>query len=234
VGTTQASGTETARASGIILRQAQDQVERFQRFIPHGELVEPWATSLFRKRRAGIFSTNWLEHCPLAAAERRVSGAAEHPDFFLSRTGADKDAAGLIADIIREAGLTPFYQDEHFGHADFMRRMEQGYECSKLIALLSADYQKSEHCRVEYNHHLGKDPANLKGRLVVLRITSCQPEGSLQNLAYTDLVPVLNDFAALRRVIRVALGIDQRPTEAAFVQAYQRAGQQIPTRTSAR
>ena len=155
-----------------------------------------------------------------------MSGAA-HPDFFISRTGADKGAAELIAGIIREAGLTPFYQDEHFGHADFMRRMEQGYECSKLIALLSADYQKSEHCRVEYNHHLGKDPANLKGRLVVLRISSCQPAGSLQNLAYTDLVPVLNDFAALRRVVRVALGIDQRPTEAAFVQAYQRAGQQI-------
>jgi len=156
-----------------------------------------------------------------------VGVAAAHPDFFISRTGADKGAAGLIADIIREAGLTPFYQDEHFGHADFMRRMEQGYECSKLIALLSADYQKSEHCRVEYNHHLGKDPANLKGRLVVLRIANCQPEGSLQNLAYTDLVPVLNDVAALRRVVRVALGIDQRPTEAAFVQAYQRAGQQI-------
>ena len=156
-----------------------------------------------------------------------MSGTAAHPDFFISRTGADKAAAGLIADIIREAGLTPFYQDEDFGHADFMRRMEQGYECSKLVALLSADYQKSEHCRAEYNHHLGKDPSNLKGRLVVLRITSCQPEGSLQNLADTDVVPVLNDFAALRRVVRVALGIDQRPTEAAFVQAYQRAGQQI-------
>ena len=41
--------------------------------------------------------------------------AAAHPDFFISRTGADKGAAELIAGIIREAGLTPFYQDDDFG-----------------------------------------------------------------------------------------------------------------------
>jgi hypothetical protein len=28
---------------GFILRQAQDEVECFQRVNPHGELVEPWA-----------------------------------------------------------------------------------------------------------------------------------------------------------------------------------------------
>ncbi len=77
---------------------------------------------------AGASSSNWLEHFPLAVAERRVGGAAAHPDFFISRTGADKGAAELIASIIREAGLTPFYQDEDFGHADFMRMMEQGFE----------------------------------------------------------------------------------------------------------
>jgi hypothetical protein len=31
----------------LILRQAQDEVEPFQRLKPHGELVEPWATSCF-------------------------------------------------------------------------------------------------------------------------------------------------------------------------------------------
>ena len=32
---------------GFILRQAQDEVECFQRVDPHGELVEPWAASFF-------------------------------------------------------------------------------------------------------------------------------------------------------------------------------------------
>jgi hypothetical protein len=33
--------------SGFILRQDQDEVERFQWLGPHGELVEPWAASFF-------------------------------------------------------------------------------------------------------------------------------------------------------------------------------------------
>ncbi len=158
-----------------------------------------------------------------------VSGnAAPDVDFFISRAGADKAMAELIADIVRDAGLAPFYQDEHFGQADFMRRMEEGYARSaRMIAVLSSDYQKSEYCRAEYNHVLGKDPSNLNGRLIVLRVADCQPVGSLQNLAYTDLAPVLTDAQALTRVVRVALGIDERPAERAFWQLYSRAGQQI-------
>jgi len=48
-------------------------------------------------------------------------------DFFISRAGADAGAARIIADLIREAGATAYYEDD-FGHADFMRCMEQGYE----------------------------------------------------------------------------------------------------------
>ena len=67
-----------------------------------------------------------------------MSEAAAHPDFFISRTGADKGAAELIAGIIREAGLTPFYQDGDFENADFMRMMEVGFEkAAKLIVLLA-------------------------------------------------------------------------------------------------
>src|SRR5262249_31828111 len=148
-------------------------------------------------------------------------------EFFISRAGADRALAQLIAEIILEAGGEPFHQDEDFGHADFMRRMEQGYERPRMVALLSPEYQKSEHCRAEYNHVLGKDPANLTGRLVVLRVADCQPEGNLQNLAYTDLGPVLTDVAALRRVVRVALGFETRPSEIAFFRPYRQAGQQI-------
>jgi TIR domain len=73
-------------------------------------------------------------------------------DFFISRAGADAPAADLVAAIIRETGLVPFSQNEDFGHADFMRRIEQGYESSaRTIALLSAEYQQSEYCRAEYN-----------------------------------------------------------------------------------
>jgi hypothetical protein len=180
-----------------------------------------------KRRRAGAFSTNWLEHFPLAATERRVSGAAAHPDFFISRTGADKGAACLIADIIREAGLTPFYQDDDFGHADFMRMMEKGFEeAAKLIVLLSDKYQQSEHCRKEYNTFLANDPGNLNKRVIVLRVSDCVPSGNLATLAWTNLVPVLNDLKALRQAVREALGIDKR-TPGSIGDILARAGQQI-------
>ena len=71
-------------------------------------------------------------------------------DFFISRTGADADMADLIADVVREAGRTPFYQNANFGHADFMRRMEQAYASgARMIALLSHDYQQSDYCRIQ-------------------------------------------------------------------------------------
>jgi hypothetical protein len=160
-----------------------------------------------------------------------VSGAADKPDFFISRAGADKALAGRIADIVREAGLTPFYQDEDFGHAGFMRMMEEGFEkAAKLIVLLSEDYQKSEHCRKEYNTFLAADPANLKQRVIVFRVTNCAPAGNLATLAYTDLVPVLNNCRALgqavREVVREALGIDKRRPESISTMLA-RAGQQI-------
>jgi tetratricopeptide (TPR) repeat protein len=149
-------------------------------------------------------------------------------DFFVSRAGADAGAAELIADIIRDAGLEPFYQNEHFGHADFMRRMEQGCESGvRMIALLSPEYQQSEYCRAEYNHVLGKDPANFNERLVVLRVAPCDPVGSLQNLPYTDLVPVMSDRAALASVVRAAIGVDRHARDLKSWQPLRRAGQQI-------
>ncbi|MFZ1108439.1 MAG: TIR domain-containing protein [Rhodomicrobium sp.] len=160
-----------------------------------------------------------------------MSGAAETYDFFISRAGADKALAGRIADIVREAGLTPFYQDEHFGHSDFMRMMEHGFEnAAKLIVLLSEDYQKSEHCRKEYNTFLAGDPGNLKKRVIVFRVSNCAPSGNLATLAYTDLVPVLNNCGALqqavREVVREALGIDKR-TPGGISDMLARAGRQI-------
>ena len=150
-----------------------------------------------------------------------------HPDFFISRTGADNSAAGLIAAIIREAGLTPFYQDGDFENADFMRMMEMGFEkAAKLIVLLSEKYQQSEYCRKEYNTFLASDPGNLKKRVFVFRVTDCVPSGNLATLAYTDLVPVLNDLKARRQAVREALGIDKR-TPGSLSDILARAGQQI-------
>ena len=68
-------------------------------------------------------------------------------DYFISRTGAeaDKALAIAIAAIVRDAGLTTWLQDEDFGHASFMARMEQAFDSgARTIALLSKKYQELE------------------------------------------------------------------------------------------
>ena len=156
-----------------------------------------------------------------------MSGAAAYPDYFISRNGAGKTAAEQIARIIREAGLTPYSEEDDFSHADFMRMMEQGCEkAAKLIVLLSEKYQQSEHCRKEYNTFLAKDPGNLNKRVIVFRISDCAPVEMLTTLAYTDLAPVLSDREALRQTVREALGIDEQ-TPKSQPDILARAGQQI-------
>src|SRR5262245_25208931 len=77
---------------------------------------------------------------------------ADVRDFFISRTDSDKAIAVAVAEIIREVGLTTWLQDENFGHASFMARMEEGLDGgARLIALLSQDYQRSRYCRAEYS-----------------------------------------------------------------------------------
>ncbi|MEW8702013.1 MAG: toll/interleukin-1 receptor domain-containing protein [Candidatus Thiodiazotropha sp.] len=150
------------------------------------------------------------------------------PVFFVSRAGADSDVAIVIAGILREAGCHTWLQDEDFGHASFMARMAQGFAGgNRMIALLSHAYQQSEYCKKEYEQLLAGDPRNLKERLIVLRIEEVAPIEILKDLAYTDLVPVLNDASNLARVVRVAVGVEKRQAECDFAALYQRSPQPI-------
>ncbi len=148
-------------------------------------------------------------------------------DYFISRTGADKALAIAIAAIVREAGFTTWLQDEDFGRASFMARMEQGFESgARIVALLSAAYQQSDYCRAEYNAALVDDPLNLKERLIVLRIEECAPTGNLSHLPYVDLVPILSQSdpalreQLLRRAIRVLIGAEEGQSGIDFINPY--------------
>ena len=91
-----------------------------------------------------------------------TSGAGR--DFFVSRTGEDKDVALVLAAILRDAGHSTFIQDEDFGHTSFMARMAEGFgkvdRGGAVIALLSRDYLKKEYCLKEARYPLIGDPNN--------------------------------------------------------------------------
>jgi tetratricopeptide (TPR) repeat protein len=151
-----------------------------------------------------------------------------HRDFFISRADSDKDIARVIAQILRAAGFTTWLEDEDFGSAIFMARMAQGWSLSeRVICLLSSNYQKSEHCKREYEVLLASDPHNLKERVIALRVEDCTPIEHLTDLAYVDLLPVLHDAEALARVVRGAVAPARDRREADLAARHRRLPQRI-------
>lgn len=131
-------------------------------------------------------------------------------DFFISRTGTDKDIAIQINQILQRAGYKTLLQDEDFGHTSFMAMMETGFlevdKNARLLALLSKQYPQSAHCRSEYNYPLIGDPENNSEKLIVLRIEDCAPTGFLKPIPYIDLVPTLHDIQRLEDTVLIAIG----------------------------
>jgi len=146
--------------------------------------------------------------------------------FFISRAGKDKDIALLIAQILRTAGATTFLQED-FGPTSFMAKIAEGWGSgARLICILSKSYQNSEYTKKEYEVVLAHDPRNLKQRVIVLRVEDgCQPIEHLTDLAYTDLVPYLNDATVLAKVVRGAVGLAADQSEVDVARVHIRARQ---------
>src|SRR5262245_40313124 len=152
-------------------------------------------------------------------------------DFFISRAGEDQAVALVIDAMLREAGYSTFIQDKDFGHTAFTERMDQGFRMveagARIIALLSRAYQGKPHCMIEARYPLTDDPSNTRQRLIVLRIEECMPTGFLKPIPYVELVPLLNDAAAVRQTVLGAVAPEQHRKAADFAALYRRSGKQI-------
>ena len=130
-------------------------------------------------------------------------------DFFISRAGEDAEISSTIDQILRDAGYTTFLQDRDFGHASFMERMAEGFRMveggSRLIALLSSNYQRKPHCLKEARFPLIDDAMNTRERLIVFRVDECKPADFLKDIRYVDLVRYLNDPLQMADVVLQAL-----------------------------
>src|SRR4051794_3746360 len=123
----------------------------------------------------------------------RAQPPPDRRDFFISRAGEDAEIANVIDQILREAGYTTFLQDRDFGHVSFMERMAEGFRMvesgSRLVALLSRNYQQKSHCLKEARFPLIDDAMNKKERLIVFRIDECEPADFMKDIRYIDLSP---------------------------------------------
>ncbi len=125
---------------------------------------------------------------------------------FISRAGADAPFASEIGRVFEDAGYQVILQQWDFANRSFMERMHAALaEGARVVALLSPDYLRSDHCEAEWQSAIAHDPLNTKSRLVLLRVAECEPVGLLSSLAYWDLVPIRDNSELLRGILLDAL-----------------------------
>jgi hypothetical protein len=123
----------------------------------------------------------------------------EKKTFVISRAGADKRWAELIASVVRDAGHEAIYQDEHYRVGQsFIDNMMRATEADCTIAILSPAYFASEYCLAELNAALADDPLGRRGRIVPVRVETVAIPSLLGQLAYLDLVGADGDSARQR------------------------------------
>ncbi len=153
-----------------------------------------------------------------------MTADAAKADFFISRAGADAGFAADIGHILENAGHRVILQQWDFANRNFMEAMHAALESgARVIALLSPDYLKSEHCMAEALNAIGHDPLNKRGRLIVMRAGECTPGGLFTALAFWDLLPLRGNAALLRETVLAAVSKERRKTAADAAAAYWRA-----------
>jgi tetratricopeptide (TPR) repeat protein len=146
---------------------------------------------------------------------------AQPPDFFISRAGADAAFAAMIGRILEDAGHRVILEQWDFANHNFIGQMHVGLESgARVIALLSPEYLKSDHCLAEAFNAIGHDPLNKRGRLIVMRVAECAPAGMFTALAYWDLFPIRDNATAVRDLTLAA--IRREPPRDAAILVYWR------------
>jgi len=73
--------------------------------------------------------------------------------------------------------------------ANFVREMQAGLDsCDRLIAVLSPDYEESDHCQAEWASFYNKDPSGRKRLLLPMRVKLGKLNSLASQIVYTDLV----------------------------------------------
>ncbi|HYL27368.1 MAG TPA: TIR domain-containing protein, partial [Candidatus Nitrosotalea sp.] len=131
--------------------------------------------------------------------------------FFVSRAGADAAFGAEIGRILEEAGYEVVLQQWDFANRNFMERIHTVLaEGARVVALLSPEYLRSDHCQAEWQNTIAGDPLNNESRLILLRVAECEPGGLLSGLAYWDLLPICESSAMVREVVLDAVAEEHR------------------------
>lgn len=126
-------------------------------------------------------------------------------DFFISYATEDETYAKEVALALKEAGYSSFAQFKDIGAGDnFVCAMRCGLKNSRrVIALLSPDYEASDHCQHEWTVAYNRHPSGSKRILVQLLVRETELDEFLTVLVYKSLVGLTKKIVRPRSLPRL-------------------------------
>lgn len=116
-------------------------------------------------------------------------------DFFISYATSDEAVAKEIGSILEEAGYSYVAQFRDFRPGtNFVREMQRGLEASsRVIALLSPAYEKSNNCQAEWSAAYADDPGSEHGKIIPFQIGEGKLNPLARQIVYKSLVGLSAD-----------------------------------------
>ena len=147
--------------------------------------------------------------------ERVTAGPDDRPDLFVSYTAANHAWAEWIAWQVEEENYTTLIQAWDFrAGSDFVVHIRDATSrCHRTIAVLSANYLRSEFALAEWGAAFAADPSGRQGKLVPVRVGNLTVGGLDRSRVWIDLVGLDEDEA--RRVLLAGLAeVRAKPSSA--------------------
>ena len=114
--------------------------------------------------------------------------------FFVSYANENEQFAKWVVEVLEGAKRSTIvqYRDFETG-SNFVREMQKGLDKSnRMIALLSPEYEKSDHCQAEWAAFYNQDPSGEKRKLIPLMVGKTSLNGLAKQVVYSriyDLSP---------------------------------------------
>lgn len=160
----------------------------------------------------------------LIAADRATGGTptaaeVEGFDFFLSYSTRNEASARKIGSVIEKAKHSVFAQYKDFGPgSNFVREMQFGLERSeRLVAVLSPEYEASDHCQAEWASFYNRDPSSNQRLIVPILIHPTPLNGLARQVVYVNIVGLSDSEAEAK--IREAIAPVRPRSKAEFRRA---------------
>jgi hypothetical protein len=115
---------------------------------------------------------------------------AENWHFFLSYSNKDERYARWIESVLSSKGYSVFSQLSQMPPgSNFVTEIQNGLaHSSRFIALLSPDYEKSDHCQAEWAAAYNADPSGTDRKLLQFLIRACELKPLAKQIVYSQLI----------------------------------------------